>query len=867
MALRRQHGRRRRKLSLLPLLLCMLAFIPLSLTSLKQHWGTSIHEPSEQLLGSAVVEESSNPGPTSHVITLSPSPGSAAVASFDILFDDAARDGPNRLRVFARLSADYSDGVAGAVVSASVHSVDGGLGESCVALNQSAAADVSLCTAAVNGGASGSVAWCVDAGGGSRCAHAPATTAAQALAQGTLYSTTLRRTVSMPSVDPAFPDEWQQLLADFDILAHERPCVLRLHFGTGEASAGLARFAGLRLAAPFAAKPSDFYNVGAGQVITASHQSLSTPTAPSKPASILLDGVTSIADGTTWMFYDQANSETIVFEVSFDSTVFMLCAVHMHWMAASQISEWTVRLRGGSHGGTWRTAALRTNTSHPVPSGARPAAADPIQIWFECQEASELQLVMIKTANAFYGLSELQIYGYEPPEAYARCSLKCRNGGKCWTMRETMCSCVEAWPWRGQLCDVECSDIINNLPAYYCEGRNREPCGSGASVDGLCGACEPGYAVPSPREEGDGRGEASTAPQAGNPFCTKVRDTSNDCGDPSASNYGGASIPTANVAGCRYGIEDGAAGAGGAAAETDDSAMEEPDNPIKLGRYVGPGVIVTLLVLFVIAIGSFIYCYRVHNKRLKAHAEHVRRIEAGEPVPLTEQEQLREAQRAKRAAVLGGVGPPPPPEYEKGSAPLDEVERVTESDEEEGVVGGNSSGGVQVGDRVLISGLQSRPELNNQLGTAIGRAPNGRILVSLQLEYNGTKEMLSLKPANLTPVESESPQRRDKGKPPPPKPRHPPPQQYGDDHRAHATEDAGFGEGQYYDDGGEEHEEQGDAWSHLRAAQQGRAQFFAKMAEAKAAKEAKAAEKAAKKAAKKQRPAVVPPVDDVILHE
>ena len=63
------------------------------------------------------------------------------------------------------------------------------------------------------------------------------------------------------------------------------------------------------------------------------------------------------------MYYDQENSETIVLEVSFDSTVFTLCAVHIHWMVTSQISEWTLRLRGGSRGSTWRTALQRSNSA------------------------------------------------------------------------------------------------------------------------------------------------------------------------------------------------------------------------------------------------------------------------------------------------------------------------------------------------------------------------------------------------------------------------------------------------------------------------------------------------------------------------
>jgi hypothetical protein len=60
---------------------------------------------------------------------------------------------------------------------------------------------------------------------------------------------------------------------------------------------------------------------------------------------------------------------------------------------------------------------------------------------------------------------------------------------------------------------------------------------------------------------------------------------------------------------------------------------------------------------------------------------------------------------------------------------------------------------VNVGDRIVIAGIQARPQLNGMYGTVTGRAPNGRLTVRLE---NLEQETVALKPPNLTVVGSTS---------------------------------------------------------------------------------------------------------------
>ena len=54
-----------------------------------------------------------------------------------------------------------------------------------------------------------------------------------------------------------------------------------------------------------------------------------------------------------------------------------------------------------------------------------------------------------------------------------------------------------------------------------------------------------------------------------------------------------------------------------------------------------------------------------------------------------------------------------------------------------------------VGDRVQISGIGGRPQLNGMFGTVTGRAPNSRLIVRLE---NIESEVVSLNPAKLSTV-------------------------------------------------------------------------------------------------------------------
>ena len=59
---------------------------------------------------------------------------------------------------------------------------------------------------------------------------------------------------------------------------------------------------------------------------------------------------------------------------------------------------------------------------------------------------------------------------------------------------------------------------------------------------------------------------------------------------------------------------------------------------------------------------------------------------------------------------------------------------------------------IQVGDKVQISGLKARPDLNGCIGTVLSFSQDsGRYVVRVLAPYHSDPEMIALKPANLAP--------------------------------------------------------------------------------------------------------------------
>jgi hypothetical protein len=165
--------------------------------------------------------------------------------------------------------------------------------------------------------------------------------------------------------------------------------------------------------------------------------------------------IRTAAAGSSWFYLDTANDQTITMELNLGTTPYTICAVHAYWMSASHVSQWRLWLWGtGSNSsvvGTppWRQVLLR--------EGAQARVAE--RVYFECQLASAVKLEMIQTANSFYGLSELEIYGYAP--RHGICTAGCRHGGACWSTSDS-CACVQVSerhsviprpPWMGGVPD------------------------------------------------------------------------------------------------------------------------------------------------------------------------------------------------------------------------------------------------------------------------------------------------------------------------------------------------------------------------------------------------------------------------------
>jgi hypothetical protein len=391
-------------------------------------WGGGIHAPSEALRGAAALLVQDSPlGASEAVLSLRPTTGQPSTATMDLLLNDASRDGISRLRIFAWLSNDYC---GGSVVSATVRRRHGVL---------------------------------------------------------TNYTTSLLRTVNGPGVTRR--GEWTQLLLDFWLLPQERPAVLRLSLGSVAASHGVAKFAGL-LVAP----PGPFRNVLRGKPPRASHASSYAPGEPPVPGSVLTNGVVAPGAGQNYVVVDIAGTQTVTIEVTLTdahplSHVFDVCSVRAHWLASSQVTQWRLELAATLDGAFVTAAHLRHNVL--ANNGSSSSSSSSAPVWFPCQRVAKARLSLLSTANGFYGLTELELFGVDVSD-FGPCGLPCRHGSSCWAALDT-CSCVThsaSWPWRGPRCATECASILRDKPPLYCEGRHRAPCGEVSAPDSvICVAC------------------------------------------------------------------------------------------------------------------------------------------------------------------------------------------------------------------------------------------------------------------------------------------------------------------------------------------------------------------------------------------
>jgi hypothetical protein len=251
--------------------------------------------------------------------------------------------------------------------------------------------------------------------------------------------------------------------------------------------------------------------------------------------------------------------------------------------------------------------------------------------------------------------------------------------------------------------------------------------GGAGALPGLCGPCDAGYTV----------GGIGTASAVGNPPCIPVAAAAQECGDPAAKNYQPAAAP-ASIAGCVYAMADPVGTEGPPTAAT----PEAPERPFKLGDYVGPAMAVALLASLAIALCTFAWCYRRHSRRLKAHDAQVRAAAAeGGQGPGGD-----EVGVGVGGVGVGGVGGSAEAAAERGERPGDSPSPPPPPP---------AAGQAQVGERVAISGLLSRSELNGTFGLVTAVEPSGRFVVRLEGSRKRGGEVLSLKGGNITAVEEE----------------------------------------------------------------------------------------------------------------
>eukprot|EP01043_Picozoa_sp_COSAG02_P063769 COSAG02_NODE_9130_length_2319_cov_1.436036_1_plen_679_part_01 len=503
----------------------------------------------------------------------------------DVLFNDATHDGANRLRVFVFLAATtYSGG--NQPISAEVRRILGGA-ERCGAIDTSRPTDVAFCStvtavpftaatctlslaadvddiaacAGVTGadldtatvcealqtadpgdgdaracvyaasmpGQSLSTA-CAGAGSG-QCSYSAAYSPADALARSPSipFDSELLQTVAVAATSRR--DEWHQLLGDFYVLPQQRPCILRLQLRTG------GRYKGIHIGPPGPTR-----NVALWGAVTSDGSRHYTESARDVAGrrvadSIMTNGVTQ---DEQWFFLDVLHaevpfSETInvpeIITVRVDlGTTYHVCSFRVEWVAAAQLEEWTLDIRGGTSGANW---VEKLNIVHDPSSPGGVSARLVTPYFFECGEATQFQFTMKRSQNTAYGLRELELYGFEVAE-HGLCTQACQHGSGCWDARDD-CTCVPSWFWRGDTCATDCT-VPLSAGEIFCLENKRDSCWVD---DGLCGACLDGKTV---NALGPGVSQENT------PCESYVQ---NACGDPVASNYNGLARPDDDY-GCEY---------------------------------------------------------------------------------------------------------------------------------------------------------------------------------------------------------------------------------------------------------------------------------------------------------------------------
>ena len=228
----------------------------------------------------------------------------------------------------------------------------------------------------------------------------------------------------------------------------------------------------------------------------------------------------------------------------------------------------------------------------------------------------------LNTIQRIYGLSELELLGHESAE-FEPCELACENGGGCWTHRETVCTCVRSWYWRGATCGTDCTAVLS-AAGDWCSNRKRAAC---YADDGLCGSCLDGFTL-------SGFGPGVSPDNLG---CAPV--VINACGDSDASNYHPLALPDDDTD-CVYPeivVES--------ALEEQEEEAPPPDDQFKIN--VPAVVIVILVTLFVLAIGSFAYLHHKHSKRGQVHSVEGEGDDEEEEEYDEHEQQLEEARRVR----------------------------------------------------------------------------------------------------------------------------------------------------------------------------------------------------------------------------
>ena len=353
--------------------------------------------------------------------------------------------------------------------------------------------------------------------------NAPAEVMSAVLAPSSDPSAIIRHVELRLADYSATPGEWHEVLGDFYVLPSEygsgsRRTALFITLGSPGATAGTVSLTDLTLT------PLPLTNVALGGSIApgGSVSSRSAGFLDPPDNDILIDG---ILVGQPWYTIDQFRPPTPVrFVVELDE-LHNLCGVRVEFVGASaHVNDWMVfvsELAGGNDvsGLSNFTQVLRVKdeTWQDWQSQRLGNPISKLRRWFPCAHARRARLQLNDTANAIFGLVEIELYGYRM-STYGMCPDRCRHGGRCMHAAQR-CSCPRKWGWRGSMCDEdvdECklsrdsqiaqervpmivhenggcgqgdplrANCTNSPGSWTCECRHGF---SGQSTDGMANAC------------------------------------------------------------------------------------------------------------------------------------------------------------------------------------------------------------------------------------------------------------------------------------------------------------------------------------------------------------------------------------------